>query len=346
MANYVFPIVRERLNELAAEYMSGLMAGDPTFEIMPTRDVNAGMLEWTEKGNDSGLQHLRGLDGAPFHVQRTGKTSYLVRPGVFGEFKTLGENELTNRAGSVTGDVPVDIGDLVAEAQEDLIQREVNRVRQIVWSLLVTGTFSVSSNTGAGVTMTDTYTLQTHSGSDWSTASTATPIIDFRAVTEKGSNRGVDFVAGTAYMNLVTFNRMLGNLNANDLRGSTVNVIGVVGPQAMDQIMMAAGLPKIRIFDRGYFADAADATSKTLTKLIPDDKVVVVGVRDDTIGEYRLTRNLNNPAQAPGSYSYVKDMTGNAPDGQRHTPPRVEIHRGHNGGPVLYRPGAICVMSV
>jgi hypothetical protein len=58
-----------------------------------------------------------------------------------------------------------------------------------------------------------------------------------------------------------------------------------------------------------------------------------------------MTRNLNNPGGAPGHYEYIKDYAQgiNAP---KETPPKIEIHVGHNGGPVCFRPGSIVIMSV
>jgi hypothetical protein len=59
-----------------------------------------------------------------------------------------------------------------------------------------------------------------------------------------------------------------------------------------------------------------------------------------------MTRNANNPGYAPGSYTYTIDRTGNGPNGQRQTPPNIEVHQGHNGGPRLEYPGSILLMSV
>jgi hypothetical protein len=96
------------------------------------------------------------------------------------------------------------------------------------------------------------------------------------------------------------------------------------------------------IYDKGYKND-----SGTFTKFIADGVVLVVGRRMDggPIAEYRMTRNMNNPGGTPGSYEYLKDYAQgrNAP---KETPPRLEIHRGHNGGPVIYRPKAFVIMDV
>jgi hypothetical protein len=69
--------------------------------------------------------------------------------------------------------------------------------------------------------------------------------------------------------------------------------------------------------------------------------VVVIGNRRDgqPIGEYRMTRNANNPGAAPGPYMKIVDD----PD---EVPRTVAVHDGHSGGPVVYYPSAIAVMTV
>jgi hypothetical protein len=52
-----------------------------------------------------------------------------------------------------------------------------------------------------------------------------------------------------------------------------------------------------------------------------------------------MTRNANNPGAAPGAYQKVVDNTDDVPR-------TVIVHDGHNGGPVVYYPSAICVMTV
>lgn len=342
MATYLYPEARE-LREIAPNLMAEEMAGDILFSIMPIRSVNAGLIEWSMDDDEYGLQQLRGLDGAPVHVTPTGKTSYVSEPGYFGEYRTITERELTLRAGSVTGEATVDVGDLVAQANRQLMHREFTRIRQIGWTLLTTGTFSVTGK-GSTLTHTDTFAIQTDSGTDWSTAATSTPLADFRDVQQMGSEYGVEFGSSAmAIMNRVTANRMFANTNAADLGGRrTMGGGTVTSLDETNRINMAEGLPQVVVYDKGYKND-----SGTFTKFIADDKVLYVGRRfdGDRIAEYRMTRNMNNPNGAPGTYEYIKNYAEgrNAP---KETPPRIEIHRGHNGGPVIYRAKALVIQSV
>ena len=342
MATYLYPTLRE-LRDLGPELVAEQMQGDALFDLMPVRSVNAAHLQWMVEDDDFGLQQLRGIDGAPLMVRPLGKNSYLSQPGYFGEFETVTETELTERGGSVVGEATVSVEDLVATRFRQLIGREYNRIRQIGWTLLTTGTFSVSSK-GGTVTYGDTFDLATQAGSDWGTAATATPLADLRTLQASGGEYGVNYgSAAKAIMNRATANKLLNNTNAADLGGRRTLGGGTINSIAeTNRIVLGEDLPELVIYDKGYKDEAGD-----YTRFIPDDKVVVFGTRsdNDVIAEYRMTRNLNNPGGTPGSYEFVKDYAQgiNAP---KEVPPRIEIHRGHNGGPVIFRPNAITVLSV
>lgn len=344
MATYLYPQAKE-LREIGAELVAQETLNDPLLsKVFPIVNVNAPVLQWSTDADDYGLQQLRGLNGAPLGVQRIGKTEYLARPGYFGEFETVGEAELTLRSGSMLGEGSVEMSDLVVAGYRQLRKREITRIRQIAWTLLGTGTFSVSGKEGT-LTFTDTFALQTYSASDWSTVGTSTPLADFRAVQAKGSEFGVNFGArALAVMNRVTANRMLASTTANDLADRRTNGGGTITsiPRINGEIMTAEDLPTIVVYDEGYKDD-----SGTFTRFIADDKVIVMGMRNDgdRIGEYRMTKNMVNPNGAPGHYEFVKDYIRgiNAP---KEVPPKIEIHGGHNGGPVIFRPKALLIMSV
>lgn len=345
MATYLYPTQRE-LRTLGAELVAQETLNDPLLgRVFPITSVNSAMLKWSLDADDYGLQQLRGLNGAPLSVQRIGRTDYVSRPGYFGEFETVDEEELTLRSADVSGTARIDVSDLVVMAYSQLRKREITRIRQIGWTLLTTGTFSISGK-GSTLTYTDTFSLQTYSASDWSTVSTATPLADFRAVQALGAQYGVTFGArAIAVMNRVTANRMLGNTNSSDLAGRRTNGGGTITsvPRVNGEVLTSEDLPTVVVMDDGYKND-----SGTFTRFIADDKVVVLGLRNDgdKIGEYRMTRNMVNGSNgAPGHYEFVKDYIQgiNAP---KEVPPKIEVHGGHNGGPVIFRPNAIVIMSV
>lgn len=338
MATFTYPSNAE-LNEIAQILTPRLVAGRPIFDIMPVRNVNSSIIMWEQKDNYVGLQQLRGLNGQPPKVQMVGAKQYQMRPGAYGEFMDIDEIQLTERRplGTFTGSISLD--DLVRERQDQLLVRRYDRLEQIGWTLLTTGTFSVATLSGA-IAHTDTYTLQTATASvAWATSATATPLADFRQIQLLGRGKGVQFNANAkAYMNRITANTFLANTNANDVAGKrTDGLANIMTMEQVNTLLTGEGLPNLVIYDEGYLNDVG-----TFVPFIPNNKVVVVGRRNtgDPIMEYLMTRNANNPNMEPGPYMKVID------DGDRAVPRTVEVHDGHNGGPVIYYPGAVIIMTV
>jgi hypothetical protein len=323
------------LTAIGQDFLSAMTLDDPIFQYFPIVNSDSHLLEWEQRDNYKGLQLVRGLDGEPGRVAAIGGKRYIMEPGVYGEFLPINEDEITKRRRWGTfGDV-MPIGDLVAEKQEQLVVREVARIRQILWALATAGTFSVTGPQGA-VLHTDAYTFQSVNGTTWATVATATPLADFRAVALKGRGTSASFGRGaTAFMNQVTANSMLGNTNASDLAGrlrgggNTFNSVA-----DFNAIYTENDLPLVRVMDEGYYDD-----SGTFQLFIPDGTVVVFGARpgNQALGEYRRTRNANNPDGAPGSYDVVYESP--------KPPKTIEVHRGMNGGPVIWFPSAITVLD-
>jgi Phage major capsid protein E len=339
VAAYVYPVGIE-LQAIEAELAARLAEGRVGLELFPPRSVNSHLVRWEQRDNYQGLQQVRGLNGEPPKVKRVGHKAYQMAPGVYGEFVEIDELELTTRREMGSFNTPIDISDLVAEAEEQLLVRELDRLEWIVWTLLTTGTFAVANVHGA-VTHTDSYTTQTFTASvPWATSATATPLADFRAVGLKGRGKGVSFGAqAKAYMNRSTLNLMLSNTNNNDLAGRRVSgLLSVLNLNEVNAILMGEDLPQVVPYDEGYLDETA-----TFQLFIPNNKVVVVGQRPagQTVGEYQFTRNVNNDGMAPGPYTMVEDtLDANRP------PRKLTVHRGHNGGIALFFASAIVLMNV
>lgn len=340
---FLFPTNKE-IQEISPVKVARMSEDRLGFKLMPFRSVNAGIVQWTQKDNYSGLQQLRGLDGSPASVKRIGQNTYSYMPGIYGEFQTIGESELTLRAGSITTDAPIDITDLVVEGENFLLGRELDRQESIIWTLLTTGTFTITGPNGQA-SFTDTFALQTANRAvAWTTLATATPLVDIRAVQQLGLGKGVAFNGSSKmYMNRLTANALIGNTNAADLGGikSEYGATITASLEKINAILLGQDLPQIEVYDEGYYNEA-----NTFVKYIPDNKVVCVGARAtaERIGEYVLTRNANNPNMAPGPYVFIVDRTKPV-NGQKQVPPTVEVHRGHNGGPIIYFPGSIVILS-
>lgn len=339
MATFIYPSNAE-LTAIAQKKLPNLTANRPIFDILPIVTKDTDILRWEQKDNFWGLQQVRGLNGRPGKVNRIGSKQYTMIPGVYGEFETVDELELTRRRpmGQFNGSITID--DLVTEIQDQLLGRRLDRIEKIGWDLLTAGTFSVAGPDG--ITMhTDTYSLQTASAAvAWATFATATPLKDFRAVQLLSRGFSVNFGAtAKAYMNRVTFNNLVANTNTADLAGRrTSGLQSVLTLGEINSVLAGEDLPQIVIFDGGYLSDASD----TFVPFIANSKVVIVGTRTDgaAIGNYVYTRNANNAGLSAGPYMFVHDTLG------KSVPRTLEVHDGHNGGPIIEFPSAVVILTV
>jgi hypothetical protein len=337
MPNYIYPTNQE-LSIIERTKIAALSMSDPIFEHFPTVNVDAHVLSWEQRDNYKGLQQIRGLNGQPKRVNALGGNRFTIEPGVYGEFATVDELELTTRRpwGEFNGSV--DVSDLVAEKQDQLLQRRVDLIKSILWTLVTTGTFTVANELWQTM-YAGTYAVQSFTaGVAWGTSATAVPLANFRAVQLLSRGYSVDFgTRARAYMNRVTFNKMVTNTNANDLAGRRTSGLNtVLNLEEINAVLAGEGLPMIVIYDEGYLNAAG-----TFVPFIADDKVIVIGARpgNQPVGDYAMTRNANNPNMEPGPYTKVIDR-------EEDVPRQLVVHDGHNGGPRIYFPSAIVRMSV
>jgi hypothetical protein len=337
MVSYGYPTALE-LEAINQIRIPRLQAQRPIFDIFPTEETNDYFISWEQEDSYTGLAQVRGLNGQPQRVIRSGVKRFVMEPGVYGEFSVIDERELTTRrpAGSLT-DV-IDISDLVMKEDNRLLGRQFDRMELMGWTLLATGTFSVAGPDGT-ILHTDSYTTQTFTAAvTWATSATATPLADLRAIKLKTRGFSVRFDStATVYMNSTTANALYSNTNAADLYGRRTQGLGTFN--SLDQVntlLTGDNLPQIREYDEGYLDD-----SGTFQLFIPNNKAIVVGNRTDgsPIGKYKYCRNANNPDLSPGPYTRIVDEPDDLP---RH----IEVHRGHNGGIALHFPSAIVVASV
>lgn len=351
MTTFTYPSSAE-LIEIAQDKMPRLIQDRPIFDLMPIASQDENVLLWEQMDNFQGLQQVRGLNGAPQRVKKTGVNRYSMVPGAYGEYEPIDETEITTRRRIGQFGTPVDISDLVMYTQDKLLLRRLDRIELMGWTLLLTGTFSVANADGT-VTHTDTFPVQSFSASTpWSTWATATPMQDLRTIQLKSRGHSVNFGRkAKCFVNRKTGNDILSNSNATDLYGrrtgqaagpalppgGTLNTLKDVNAVLLDQ-----DLPEIVIYDEGYLSDGTDGNAAGSFQLfIPNGEAVVVGVRPagQTIAQFRYTRNANNPDAGPGAYMRVIDK------GEIQIPRSVEVHDGFNGGPVIFFPSGIVKLT-
>src|SRR5262245_32844157 len=106
MTTYQYPTNSE-LQLIDRELQAVLTMDNQLFDVMPIVDVNAVDLLCDIPNNITGLTNLRGLNGQPGNVSRLGAGRFKVLPGVYGEFLTIDEDEMTRRAQLGTWNIPV-----------------------------------------------------------------------------------------------------------------------------------------------------------------------------------------------------------------------------------------------
>lgn len=337
MPEYLYP-TPTRLQLIDAEIMDQLTFNDPIFARFPMVPVDSHVLIWEQRDNFTGLMQARGLNGEPPRALLPGLKRFVVEPAVFGEFILLDEMRITQLRRAGTLNEQVDVRTMVLEAQQNLRHRHVQRVRQILWNLCTYGWYKIYDHAGTEVA-TDVIPLRTYSPlALWSSASTATPLADFRNVQLLGRGAGSNFGSGAqAFMNQVTANYMLSNTNAADLYGrrsaglSTLNTM-----QLVNQLWAGEGLPVINVYDDGYQND-----SNAFVNFIPDGYVIVFGRRDtgERIGQFSITRNANtSPPGQPAPYAMVNEST--------KPPKTIRVDSGFNGAPEVHFGNSIVVMKV
>lgn len=337
---FSYPSAAE-LRQVEQDKLPVLTQADPIFQILPIETVEDDLLIWEQSDNFTGMQQVRGLNGQPGRVQMVGAKQYMMRPGVYGEFIAIDEMQLTRRRQYGTFGTPIRIDDLVMQAQDQLLGRRIDRLRYIGWTLVTTGTFSIANPNGGIPIHTDAFSLQSFdTTTSWATVATATPLADMRALQLLSRGRSVDFgPRATLYVNRTTANYLLSNTNAADLGGKrTSGLANLLSLAEVNALLTGEGLPNLAVYDEGYVDD-----SSTFQPFIADLTGVLVGRRTSgaAIGNYRMTRNANNPNLEPGAYTKVVDNVND------EVPRQIAVHDGHNGGPVLYHPSALvkCILS-
>jgi hypothetical protein len=302
--------------------------------------TDADMLIWEQRDFVHGLMQFRGLNGEPAKVARLKRNQYKVEPGQYGEYLEVDEAEMTRRAQPATFNMPVKVDDLVAECQVQLVTRQTNRMRYICTQLLVNGTYIVLDKDGT-IGVQDNMTQQIYTAPiTWATQATAKPLYDFRQLPILARGNSTNFgVKAEAWMTQVTFNNLIGNTNTNDIRGERLDNNRTVESVAdVNLVLTRNNLPQIRIYEDGYYDDAG-----AFHTYIPDTIVLVVGKRANNapLGKFRMTKNMAAPG---GKGVYDKVITRGMLDDEP-PPPKIDVHRGFNGGPVLFYPKSIFIMQ-
>lgn len=314
---------------------------NPFLENFPDEPHESDVIMWEQLDNFTGLMGFRGYGNKPNLVGRVGFQRFMARPGVFGDFIPLYEEELTRRRamGRFSGRMSVD--DLIAQAQKQLMVRRLQLKSKMVSDFVTTGAYSVPDQTGVAFTG-DTWTPATSASSvAWSNLTASTPLADIQAAVQVSFGQSIDWTNSELVLNQLKFNQLLLNRNAADFWGYRNPGGGTVGNSLgeINMVLNAAGLPKIRVFDGFYLAD--NGTRKgAATRLAPTATGVLFARRTSGArpGAFVMTWNINSGGR-PAPYNKVFYR------GEIEVPESIEVHHGFNGGPIIRYPGTITLLT-
>lgn len=344
--NVAYPSAAEITEIIAPEVAARQMAGRLGFELMPEIPKRTIDVRWNIRDNFTGLISLRGVGGEPESLARPGSKEYSYKAGVFGSHIPIGEDELLRRRGDNTSNEPINVDDLVVEAIDTLTEARLNMQEYLIWELLQKGEFKIANGANS-IEFVGRFEVQKLKVSiPWSNTSSATPLANIRAARSLMRGRGSTFRGAQMIVNDKTMSNLMLNRNAADFYG--VRRGGGDTPSAgvamANEYLNAEGLPTIREYDATYFL----AGSTEATPYVSDKYAIIIGARLDgsPIGNSIICRNMLTPNQEPAPYSFVRDTTGRADENDREVPPKIEVHHGYNGGPVIYYPGSIVILEI
>jgi hypothetical protein len=238
----------------------------------------------------------------------------------------------------------MDISDQIGLLQRKLLTRRLDRIEWIISQFVINGTYGVPDLTG--VTWTgDSWTPQTFTPATyaWTDHVNSTPLADLQKMVLVPFGQSVDTGPSAEFViNRKKFLDLVLNRNEADFWGYRQAYGATVG-QSLDMInsiLNTQGLPKIRIYEGNYAADATGGSKRTgtYTRFMPDGTGVLFGKRTSGAkpGGFAVTWNAQSRAAAP--YTFVKDR-------REEVPNTVEVHDGFNGGPLIEYPGTIVVAT-
>lgn len=318
--------------------------------ILPVVGKNSQVVEWDEMDNETGMTAVHTMNTDPKVASRPGSKLKSYEPIPHKETELVKESELLKaRAYGTLGGV-ISIQDLVMEAFLRGMNKDDIRVEWEIWQALL-GSLVIDEN---GYILTETFPIQVYNPVvPWDTLATAEPLKDLNAVKLLFAGTGASAQGAIARSNQATFNKILENTNADDLRGFNVDNFKAAAFDLMqfNKMMEARGLPVWDIHDEGYFDD-----NKVFQRFIPNGKVVIEGKRPagQKVGDYCTTPSLHRSQggmPAPGRFSFITvngqpnatGMEAGVSLGQlgAHGNPSIGVVHGIYGGPRIKYPRSV-----
>ena len=338
MATFVYP-ESAQLTRIDKILLDKQIENSSAFKIFPVVTADDTLILWEQEDNFQGLMNVRGINGDSVKVNATGVKRFSMRPGYYGDYMEIDEEELLRRRQVGTFNAAISVEDLVMQRLAQLNTRMISRQEKMIWDLLVYGFFAYGGVNGA-ILHSDSYTQRTVSplNGAWSNTSSSTPLADLRSWSLLSRGYSVRFDdSATLYLNKTTVNNMLNNTNSADLGGKRTNFGATFNSLAeVNKILLENYLPQVQVEEGGYQSEGQANNSGQWNLFVPNSTGVIVGKRTNgaPIGNFTFTRNANNHDMAPGPHVKVIDKFDDVPR-------LFRVHRGFNGGVKFAFPSAV-----
>ncbi len=355
--NIIYPVAAS-YDEILPDLLAKGKEGRFGFDLFPEVSKETYFVRWGQKDNAFGLMQMRGMDGGPGVVRQLGRQTFVYEPGTYGEFINFTARDILTRANPGNLTTPIPVGEMIGEAQVQLIGRRYDRMEYNIWSLLASGTLNVPLLGPTGViTYTDSYNIQTYTAPiPWSTTATATPIANMQTIQQLQVGHSTSFGAdSTMHVNQITGNRLLNNSNVSDFGGrrdqygATYNNLAT-----MNNYFAGQNLPQIKVVDYGFqpipLQGPQTNPAVQYQKFIANGVGILIGKRPGNapVGKFHMTINEMNPSGGgltTGPYQFIADeFQGiNAP---KLPGGSLKVHQGFNGGLALEYPYSVVACTL
>lgn len=321
-------------------------------EVLPFEEHFSQRVRWDEEDNEEGMTPPHNMDTDPRIEERPGSRTHEYEGIPFKGSEVLKESDLLRgrELGTLGGVINVDRE--VMRRTRSRIDKTHIRAEWCRAQVLSTGELHINEN---GVVVDEVFNIPSYTPLvPWDNPDDATPLKDANAVALMFAGSGASADGAVEYMNQFTFNTLLENRNAGDIRGfRSQNFSDVTFDlENVNKMLAKRGLPIIKVYDEGFWKKVNGV--KTFLRFIPNGKSFVVGKRPlgQKPGAFAMTTSLHrqkNGQPAPGFFTFIEvngqpnrgvavidtELLGSAAN------PNIKITGGVYGGPLVRFPRSI-----
>ncbi len=318
-------------------------------KILPFEPFMSSKVRWDERDTSRGMTAPHSMDSDPRIDKRPGSKTREYEPIPFKESDLIKESEILRSRELGTFGGVMNIDRAVTQVMKERMDKSYIRAEWLRWKAMSEGEITINEN---GVFVQETFPIQVYNPLVALTDhANATTLKDRNAIKLLFRRTGASAKGAVEYMNQTTFNHILENTNANDIRGFRAENFADVTFDItnVNKMLEKRGLPTIEIYDEGYVDEADDYQN-----FIADGNSVIVGKRPagQKIGAVGMTPTLHrskNGQPGPGFFS-ILEVNGQPNMGLAQVTtdtlggvanPNIKHTGGFYGGPLFWYPRSI-----